>query len=456
MIDYIKNAFRLITKSHYKDEDKSRVEHIFNVILLSIIFLCLIHFLILPVFIFFKKDEYNGISLYYPFIIFLFYVGIFLLSKKGYLKASITILISSLIGIVLYTQILWGFDLPSSILMWSLIIVLTSILISTSTAIILSVSITTFSVLSIYLENNGLILSDRHWKTYSFTYSNTVEYGFIFISIATISWLSNKEISKSLRRARESEKALKQERDLLDQKVIEKTKKLQDAQIDKINQMYRLVEFGRLSSGLFHDISSPLTAIAMNIDNKSIGPSESFQLEKIVQSTKKMVSLIEIAKKQLKIDTLNEEFTINKEIDGVIDILSTKARRLNVSIFFNSNKKIKYFGNTTIFCHIITNLISNAIDSYEEIKDQRPRKIFIWLNKKRSVISITIKDHGAGIDNDITNKIFEPFFTTKDKNGCGIGLSATKHHLEKYFNGTITVKSRKNEGSRFEIRIPKS
>ena len=45
-------------------------------------------------------------------------------------------------------------------------------------------------------------------------------------------------------------------------KVEERTKELKKLQMEKMEQLYRFAEFGQLSSGLFHDLINPLTAIS--------------------------------------------------------------------------------------------------------------------------------------------------------------------------------------------------
>lgn len=37
-------------------------------------------------------------------------------------------------------------------------------------------------------------------------------------------------------------------------------------QSEKISQLYRLAEFGRISAGIFHDLINPLTAISLNLE----------------------------------------------------------------------------------------------------------------------------------------------------------------------------------------------
>jgi signal transduction histidine kinase len=65
---------------------------------------------------------------------------------------------------------------------------------------------------------------------------------------------------------------------------------------------------------------------------------------------------------------------------------------------------------------------------------------------------VRIEDRGIGMDEKTRSRIFEPFFTTK-KRGTGLGLAIVKQIVEQH-GGTITVESRKDEGTRFTIDLP--
>ena len=58
------------------------------------------------------------------------------------------------------------------------------------------------------------------------------------------------------------------------------------------------------------------------------------------------------------------------------------------------------------------------------------------------------------MDEEHMQKIFDPFYTTKDVGeGTGLGLSVT-YSLVQNMNGSITVKSKKGEGTCFELELP--
>lgn len=96
---------------------------------------------------------------------------------------------------------------------------------------------------------------------------------------------------------------------------------------------------------------------------------------------------------------------------------------------------------------VVINLLLNAIDA---VKDSVQPIISVTASfNTNGRISIDFADNGSGIKPDILDKIFMPFFTSK-KEGSGIGLSLSRQimHLHK---GTITVKSKPNEGAVFSL-----
>ena len=68
-------------------------------------------------------------------------------------------------------------------------------------------------------------------------------------------------------------------------------------------------------------------------------------------------------------------------------------------------------------------------------------------------VEIAIADYGVGISDENLKHIFEPFYTTKGKYGTGLGLSITYGIVEK-LGGSISVKSKLMEGTRFTVRLP--
>jgi len=98
---------------------------------------------------------------------------------------------------------------------------------------------------------------------------------------------------------------------------------------------------------------------------------------------------------------------------------------------------------------VLINLIKNAIQA---LNDESSKDIALsaFIKDNKHMI-ISVKDNGPGIDEEAQSKIFIPFYTTK-KSGSGIGLSLSKQIMRQHL-GTISVKSKLNEGTEFVLRF---
>jgi signal transduction histidine kinase len=279
----------------------------------------------------------------------------------------------------------------------------------------------------------------------------------MFFIITAVSWLSNFEHERANKRARASEEALKEERDLLEIKVEQRTEQLRVAQAEKVSQLSHFAEFGRLSSGLFHDLAGPLSNMSLNIEQLGLTlhpelPEIKKHLELSIAASKRLERLIVSIKRQIQLNDFKEYFSLNEIIEDVIMLLNYKALKTKVVIEFDAVEKISTYQNPFKFHQIVSNLLSNAIDACQEkTLSTKHSTIQIKLSKKDSTIQLLVQDSGYGIDSKVINKIFDPFFTTKQQNNMGLGLATTKENIERYFNGTISVKTISDKGSTFTV-----
>ena len=84
--------------------------------------------------------------------------------------------------------------------------------------------------------------------------------------------------------------------------------------------------------------------------------------------------------------------------------------------------------------------------------------IYVNVNKKGENVIISIRDFGIGMSEKYLDKIFDRFIQvdntmTRKNEGSGIGLSIVKSFVSLH-NGSISVKSKENEGSEFVIHLP--
>lgn len=107
------------------------------------------------------------------------------------------------------------------------------------------------------------------------------------------------------------------------------------------------------------------------------------------------------------------------------------------------------------FVQVLIALLQNSYEAIEK-SGQKDGKIYIDIEPKDKTCTLTIKDNGGGITEEIMGQIFEPYFSTKtEKNGTGMGLYMAKTVIEKTMDGQISTYNT-YEGAVFCIELPKA
>jgi signal transduction histidine kinase len=452
---------QMIINPHSTDEDSRRREFILNIILVGSIVLLLFldatvirHAIALG-------SRYVGISPIAFSLIPLFFMFLLFLSRRGFFVIASYLLIATYLLTITYTVIRWGVYVPTPLLGYALIIVMAGILLGTRSGFVLTGIIVAFITPLWYLQAHGLISVESQ----RIDGSDGLVFGALYAIIMLITWLSNREIERSLIRARTSEAALKQERDLLDVTVTERTRELREAQFEKVEQIYRFAEFGRLATGLFHDLLNVLNAFSLRVDENAedvpgdgTTPHRPF-LDDAFDKTKQIEHFMYAIRLQLDHRESMKRFSLNEAISQIVQLVSYKANKEHVRIVFDhlATSDIAYFGDPMKFHQVILNLVLNGIDAHEKIPPTNSSRHTVTVNIEDidGVAIIHVRDNGCGIPKTAIGKIFDPFFSTKSSGkGMGIGLASVKKIIEESLRGTIAVESREGLGSDFLITFP--
>ncbi len=445
---------------HSLDRNKKRQELILNIILVSFLLLLVC----LDLVILHNSIASDYLHLGIPFILFTSFIflfsGLYFLSRKGKSKLASYILVGLFSFGAFYGSARWGIGMPMGLLSYGLIISMASILISTRFGVITTAIVVAFISIvgAIQSETNTL----PYWRFEPIKVSDGIQYSVMLLLTMTISWLANREIEKSLERATLSEQALMEKNDSLETLVAERTKELRRIQAEKVSQLYRFAEFGRLSSGIFHDLVNPLSIVTSNMNHLEVSlhpdlPIMKDHLHRAVLASRRMEKFIHTVKKQMRNDEMSELFSINDEIEEVLILFNYKALKEKIAIEFQATEKIFTHGSPSKFQRGVGNLVSNAIDSYDGLNISQDKKFVrvSLIKKENNDVSIIVTDNGCGIPDSVMEKIFDPFFTTKSQHkGMGFGLSTTKDIVEKDFGGSITAHKNNTQGSTFIITFP--
>jgi len=151
------------------------------------------------------------------------------------------------------------------------------------------------------------------------------------------------------------------------------------------------------------------------------------------------------------------------DINDVIRNLSTMFKKSelepsNINLHQKIDSTLPLFpGNRNSLIQVFINLLKNSVEAMP-----KGGNVFIETVYERHMaedtagnIVITIRDDGPGIPAHIMKRLFEPGTSSKGPENFGLGLSISRDIINNY-NGRITCKSRKGEGTILRISLPVS
>ena len=239
----------------------------------------------------------------------------------------------------------------------------------------------------------------------------------------------------------------------------------------------RLASLGQMIGGIAHNLKTPIFSISggleglndlinefdssiedptvNNDDMHAIAKDMKVWIEKLKTHTSYMSDVITAVKGQAS--TLSEQteydFTV-EDLFKEVDILmkhELKNALVDLEITNNIDNKFTIEGNINSLVQVINNIISNAIQAY----NNKPNEIIkLSANIENEKIVIRVKDSGPGIPEEIKEKLFKEMVTTKGKNGTGLGLFMSYSTIKANFHGELNVESELNVGTTFTIILP--
>ena len=227
----------------------------------------------------------------------------------------------------------------------------------------------------------------------------------------------------------------------------------------------QLASIGVLASGITHEINQPLNAITLNADSilywnkRNRGVLPEMFMETITDISEAAQRVDEIVR-HIRSYWDTEENEKYQPVDLNITVrnaLRMTTRQMNdhgikpvLSFVFSD---VPILANPIQIEQIVTNLISNAIQSLDQVKSQKKRIIF-KTEKLEDTARLTVIDNGVGIPEGTGEELFDPFHSTKGiSEGMGLGLAIVKMFVDR-FNGSIRAENNPEAGARFIVTFP--
>jgi PAS domain S-box-containing protein len=234
--------------------------------------------------------------------------------------------------------------------------------------------------------------------------------------------------------------------------VLQDVSELRDLQ-DRMRDQERLASLGRLTSGLAHEINTPLTGIAsfaqmLGEMTDDSDPRAALVAKLVDQSFR--VSRI-VANLHAAVRGSREDRTVFELGQVVTRAAQDAARSLGALDRVELGgivEEVFVVGAPGPVELAVSNLVRNAI----EASPPEPG-VAVELAADTEWATVRVRDFGSGVPEEVADRVFEPFFTTKDKRGgTGLGLAMTRDIIAQ-LGGEVALENAPGGGAVATIKL---
>ncbi len=229
----------------------------------------------------------------------------------------------------------------------------------------------------------------------------------------------------------------------------------------------RFETMGHLVSGAMHDLGTPLSVIATNIDllinrllDEMSGESPSPRLEDTRKRLETMQNQVkhcsDLVRTTMSFIRRAPGSSVSVSLNNVIEMCLDVARPLLVNHCVAAQMELapglpSFEGDLVMVRQAVLNLIYNASQAMRDQAEPRQIRLRTWAEP--GYIGLSVEDTGPGVPAEHRERIFETLFTTKGKHGTGLGLTVVKHVMEQH-GGEVWLEQPQTRGARFVLRFP--
>ena len=219
-------------------------------------------------------------------------------------------------------------------------------------------------------------------------------------------------------------------------------------------------------ANISHEIRTPINTIAGMSEilaNEDLKDDVREKVEDLQGASRNLVTLVsdmlDFAEIQSgKLELTESSYNLTSTINDIVNIINNQKKSKEIEFILDIDTDIPALlvGDEQKLKRAMLNILSNAVKFTEVgcvVLEISCRRESYGVN-----LCITVRDTGIGIDSSQLHNVFNSFSmvdTTRNRQegGVGLGLAIAQAIIEK-MGGFISVRSKKGEGSEFQIIVP--
>src|SRR5437016_4988419 len=215
-----------------------------------------------------------------------------------------------------------------------------------------------------------------------------------------------------------------------------------------------LINLGTLAGGLAHELSTPLTWVAVELESLELDPLAAPVREKVLAARAGASRMREVlvAMRQGARFAGGEmcDVMLPHEVDLALKLVSQRMRASGVTAHREYAPDVPLVScQPTLLGQVLVNLMINALDA---MNGQGNGKMTLRVRQYNGSALVEVEDTGPGIPEEIRTRIFEPFFSTKGEKGNGLGLWISSE-IARSHGGELTAHAGER-GALFRLALP--
>lgn len=224
----------------------------------------------------------------------------------------------------------------------------------------------------------------------------------------------------------------------------------------------RLSLLGELSSGIAHEVSQPITAIAIYAEMLrdlaqagQLGEPELIEIAEQIGAQSERAGLVldrvrSFARRGELVQTRQSILDVISEAVGFVEPITRQqdARVVVRKQGIVRNVKI----DRVQIVQVLVNLLHNAIEAMRDTPAQQREIVIEVTMADAQCVHVVVLDKGVGIRPDVLDQVFMPFYTTRAK-GLGLGLSLSQSVIQAH-GGRMWAEPNDQQGTAFRFTLP--